>query len=231
MSVYKTAAVLACAGNGSRMGQSCPDKLLLKVCGLPVAAHTLRAYDQTEGVDLLVIVTQAELVPVYQAFKTEYGLQKELLVTVGGTTRMESVLKGVSAVPEEYELVVIGDGARPLIRSGDIQKTIECARERGAAALGVHLTDTVKEVQGDQIVKTVPREVLVGIQTPQVFHRSEYMELATKAAQTGKSFTDDASIFEYFGKPVALVEGHRDNIKITVPEDVAVFRAMMEEQK
>lgn len=229
MAEFKTAAVLACAGSGSRMKGSCKDKLLIDHCGMPVSVHTLKAYDQTEGIDLLVITTQAELVPVYQSFKERYGIQKETIVTVGGATRMESVLNGVKAVPTIYEFVAIGDGARPLIRPREIRATLESAWKNGAAALGVHLTDTVKEISGDQIVKTIPRDSLVGIHTPQIFCRKEYLELAEKAATSGKEFTDDASIFEYYGKKVAFVEGRRDNIKITVPEDIAIFRAMMEE--
>lgn len=227
----KTAAVLACAGSGNRMRGSCGDKLLFDRLGTPVAAHSIKAYDHTEGIDLLVIVTQKELVPVYESFKERFGIQKEMIVTVGGATRMESVLNGVRAVPEEYEYVAIGDGARPLIRPQEIRATIEAARESGAAALGVYQTDTIKEVADGKILRTIPRDTLVGIQTPQVFARAEYLELAKKALETGDEFTDDASIYEYFGKTVRVVEGRRDNIKITVPEDIAIFLALMEEQK
>lgn len=231
MTDKKTAAVLACAGSGSRMKGSCADKLLMDQNGLPVAAHALKAYDSTEGIDLLVITTQEELVPIYRSFKEKYGIQKELIVTVGGATRMESVLNGVRAVPVDFDFVAIGDGARPLIRPQEIRATLESAWKHGAAALGVHLTDTVKQVQRGRIIRTIPRENLVGIQTPQVFPRAEYLELAVRAAGSGVNFTDDASIYEYYGKDVAFVEGRRDNIKITVPEDIAILAAMMEEQQ
>ena len=227
----KTAAVLACAGTGSRMKGSCSDKLLFDRMGIPVAVHALKAYDHTDGIDLLIIATQKDLVPVYQAFKKDFGIQKEILVTVGGATRMESVLNGVRAVPEEYEYVAIGDGARPFIRPQEIRATLEAAWKSGAAALGVHLTDTVKEVANGEIQKTIPRDILVGIQTPQVFRRKDYLELAERAISSGENFTDDASIYEYFGRKVTLVEGRRDNIKITVPEDITIFLALMEEQQ
>ncbi|MBQ7035047.1 MAG: 2-C-methyl-D-erythritol 4-phosphate cytidylyltransferase [Clostridia bacterium] len=212
------------------MKGTCPDKLLLELAGKPVAAHAIDAYDRVDEIGLIVIVTRPELVPAYQGFKEKYSLNKEILVTVGGETRMDSVLNGVRAVPAEYDYVAIGDGARPLIRTEDIARTILAAQEKGAAALGVHLTDTVKEVDGGEIVQTLPRERLVGIQTPQVFGREEYLEIARKAAQSGNAFTDDASIYEFYGKPVAFVEGHRDNLKITAPEDIAVMRVMMEDR-
>ncbi|MBQ8600446.1 MAG: 2-C-methyl-D-erythritol 4-phosphate cytidylyltransferase [Clostridia bacterium] len=227
----KTAAVLVCAGSGSRMKGSCDNKLLFDRLGIPVAVHALRAYDETEGIDLLVIVTQKDLVPVYQRFKKRFGIKKEMIVTVGGDTRMESVLNGVRVVPNDYDFIAIGDGARPLIRSQEIRATLEAGWTSGAAALGMYLTDTIKEVADGKIQRTIPRDVLVGIQTPQVFRREEYLELAERAVQSGESFTDDASIYEHYGKTVVLVEGRRDNIKITVPEDIAIFLALMEEQE
>lgn len=227
----KTAAVLACAGTGSRMKGTCDDKLLFDRLGIPVAAHTLKAYDATEEIDYIVIVTQESLVPVYEKFKKDFGIQKEIKVVVGGKSRMESVLNGVRAVPDNYEYVAIGDGARPLIRPQEIQATVRAAVETGAAALGLFLTDTIKEVKNGKILKTIPRDTLVGIQTPQVFRREEYLQLAEQAMKTGRNFTDDASIYEYFGRAVTLVEGRRDNIKITLPEDIAIFLALMEEQQ
>lgn len=227
----KTAAVLACAGNGSRMKGTCADKLLYDKIGIPVVVHALKAYDATEEIDLLVIVTRKELIPVYQAFRKDFGIHKKMVVVEGGATRMESVLCGVRAVPEDFDFVAIGDGARPLIQSQEISATVRAAYKSGAAALGVHMTDTVKEVRDGKILRTLPRETLVGIQTPQVFARGEYLELAVRAAESGENFTDDASIYEYFGKEVTLVEGKRNNIKITLPEDIPMFLALMEEQK
>ncbi len=227
----KTAAVLACAGSGSRMKGTCADKLLYDKIGIPVVVHALKAYDATEEIDLLVIVTRKELIPVYQAFKKDFGIHKKMLVVEGGDTRMESVLCGVRTVPEDFDFVAIGDGARPLIQPQEISATVQAAYKSGAAALGVHMTDTVKEVRDGKILRTLPRETLVGIQTPQVFAREEYLELAVRAAESGENFTDDALIYEFFGREVTLVEGKRNNIKITLPEDIPMFLALMEEQK
>ena len=230
MSNVKVAAVLVCAGSGSRMQGSCADKLLLEIAEKPIAVHTLCAYDQVDEIDFIVVVTREENVSVYQSFADQYGIQTPVLVTVGGKTRIDSVLNGVRAVPAEYELVAIGDGARPLVRVEDISKTIEAAAEYGAAALGVTAIDTMKEVADGMIVRTVPREQLIQIQTPQVFRLDEYLELAEKAQKSGREFTDDASIYEFYDKPVRFVEGHRDNLKITVPEDAKMIKNLMEER-
>ena len=230
MGSLRTAAVIVCAGNGSRMQGSCADKLLLEIAGKPVAAHTICAYDRVDEVDLIVVVTREENVPIYKSFADQYGIKTPVLTTVGGETRVESVLNGVRAVPEEYDYVAIADGARPLVRPNDIAKTIAAAMECGAAALGVKAVDTMKEVNGDYIRRNVPREDLVQIQTPQVFKRDEYLSLVPLAIESGREFTDDASIYQFFLKPVRFVEGHRDNLKITVPEDAALIKLLMEDR-
>lgn len=230
MSNMKTAAVLVCAGRGSRMKGSCSDKLLLEIAGKPIAAHTMSAYDQAKNVDLLVIVTREENVELYKSFADQYGIRTPILVVTGGATRVDSVINGVCAVPLEYDLVAIADGARPLVRAEDIEKTIISAAENGAAALGVKAVDTTKEIQDGIITRTIPREQLIQIQTPQCFKRGEYLHLAKQARDSGVEFTDDASIYEYYHKPVWFVEGHRDNLKITVPEDAAMIKMLMEEQ-
>ncbi len=230
MSGVKTAAVLVCAGSGSRMQGSCADKLLLEIAGKPIAVHTLCAYDRVEEIDLIVVVTREENVSIYESFADQYGIQTPVLVTIGGKTRVDSVMNGVCAVPAEYELVAIGDGARPLVRSNDISKTIAAAAESGAAALGMTAIDTMKEIKDGIITRTVPREHLIQIQTPQIFRRGEYLELAKEAQKSGREFTDDASIYEFYNKPVRFIEGHRDNLKITVPEDAAMIKMLMEER-
>jgi 2-C-methyl-D-erythritol 4-phosphate cytidylyltransferase len=227
---FKTAAVLVCAGSGSRMKGVCQDKLMLEFSGKPIVVHTIGAYDRAEEIDLIVLVAKEEKIPFYQQFKAMYNIEKEIMVVAGGATRMESVLNGAKLVPEGYDFIAIGDGARPMIRPQEIDATIREAYQSGAAALGVYITDTVKRVADGKILETLPREELVGIQTPQVFRRNEYLKTATMAMQSGASFTDDASIYEYYKKPVSFVEGRRDNLKITAPEDILLMRGLMEEQ-
>lgn len=213
------------------MKEQSRDKLLLEFNGIPVAVHSLIAYENASSIEKIVVAAKAETMALYCSFKEKYDLKKLQLIVEGGKTRMESVLKGVRAIPADYAFVAIGDGARPLIRPADIDRTVEAAQKSGAAALGCYLTDTVKRIESDKIIETVPRTHLVGIQTPQVFKRDEYLALAEKALLTGMEFTDDASIFEYYGKEVSFVEGHRDNMKITAPEDIPVIKAIMEERK
>ena len=176
MKEFKTAAILACAGTGSRMGDSCENKLLVPVNGMPVVAYALKAYYETEGLDRLIVSTQPELFPVFEEMKETYGFENLMLVE-GGFTRYESVVNAVKAVPEEYDFVAIGDGARPLIRPEEIRATLEAAWKTNYAALGVWVTDTIKRTYRDKIVQSVPREELVAIQTPQVIRKDLFLKV------------------------------------------------------
>lgn len=224
----KCAAVICCAGSGTRMGDSCKDKLLLNLCGRPVSSYTIEAYAEAKSIGYIVIVTREEQIDVYQQLMEKYSKGIPFAVVAGGAERMISVLNGVGAVPEQFKYVAIADGARPLIRSEEIDKTIETAYKTGAAVLGVPVSDTVKKVRGNIIQKTVDRSTLFAMQTPQVFERKDYLICATAAQKLSVNFTDDASIYEKFGKEVTIVEGRRDNLKITVPEDIAILEALME---
>lgn len=224
----RTAAVLVCAGSGSRMGDQYPDKLQLPLVGRPVAGHTVAAYGQAKTVSFIVAVVRPGQEELYRRLLAEYAPGKPAFVVTGGADRAESVLRGVRAVPKEYGYVAIGDGARPLTRPSDIDRTVRAAWESGAAVLGAYVTDTIKRVRNGKIDRTLPREQLFAAQTPQVFEREEYLICAAAAAALPDTFTDDSAIFERFGKEVTSVEGRRDNLKITLPEDIPVLQAIME---
>lgn len=228
---HKTAAVLVCAGSGSRMGAQYPDKLQLPLSGKPVAGHTIAAYANAETISFIVVVARPEQEALYRQLLADYAPGTPSAVVGGGPERMGSVLNGVRAVPEKYRFVAIGDGARPLTRPADIDRTVRAAWNSGAAVLGAYVTDTVKRVRSGRIDRTLPREQLFAAQTPQVFEREEYLICAAAAASLGDAFTDDSAIFERFGKEVTPVEGPRDNLKITLPEDIPVLQAIMEARK
>lgn len=212
-------AVLVCAGNSTRMQGI--NKIFSCVNGTPVVALTLLACQKSKAVTDIVVVTKPENHDSIKSLAAAYGVTKPLLVTDGGATRAHSVLKGVTLSPSDY--VAIMDGARPLVKPEDIDRTCAAAKTCGAAALGVKMTDTVKRVDSDDnIITTVDRSDLVRIQTPQVFLKDEYVPLAKKALETDFEFTDDCSVFEYFGKQVKIVSGSNTNIKITEKEDLDI---------
>lgn len=225
-SKHKTcAAVILAAGASTRMGGG--DKLMLLVAGRPVLAHTLAAFESASEIDKIVIVTRSESIVLVQDLCREYGISKASEVVAGGSTRTESALAGALAAGK-CDLVAIHDGARPLISPDLIARVYAAAAEGGAAAPGVPLSDTVKLVDsGGLVLKTPDREAFRAVQTPQIFDSAIIKGALTRAATSGESFTDDCAAVEAIGMSVRIVDGARDNIKITTPLDIAVMEALV----
>lgn len=141
----------------------------------------------------------------------------------GGATRSESVRAGLAVVPDDAEVVVVHDAARPLASRALFDAMIAAVRDGADGAVpGVAIADTVKRVDGDLVVETVPRDALVAVQTPQAFGT----ECLRRAHASGGVDTDDAALVEAIGGRVVVVAGERANIKITTADDLAVVRAL-----
>lgn len=212
-------AVVVCAGSSARMGGI--DKIFSAVNGVPVIILTLLACCRSKSITDIVIVSKHENFERIVELCVSYGITKPYVLVEGGPERAFSVKNGI--VRSKCRYVAVMDGARPLVRAEDIDAVCAMAAEYGAAALGVPVTDTIKRVEeSGNIIKTVDRTGLVRIQTPQVFERIEYIRLLEKALLTDMRFTDDCSVYEYFGRPVKMVRGREDNLKITVKEDLDI---------
>lgn len=212
-------AVVVCAGSSVRMGGT--DKIFSEINGVPVFIRTLAACAACAQICEIVVVAKLESLERVRTEIERFGISKTCCLTKGGNTRAESVRNGVLSAKGEY--VAVMDGARPMIKPQQIERTCRAAFECGAAALGVPVTDTVKRIDDNaDIVLTVDRKNLVRIQTPQVFLRAEYLELSAKALETDVEFTDDCAVYEYYGKRVKTVFGTNENIKITVKEDLDI---------
>lgn len=222
----KTSAVVVAAGNSTRMGGGC-NKQLLMLADMPVLAHTLSAFSAAEEIFEIIVVTRDQDILLIQDLIKEFSIRKVKAVIPGGTSRQESVFRGLSEVTGER--VLIHDGARPFITAEEIKAVISSLDECCAAALGVAVRDTVKRIDGNQMVReTIPRENLVQVQTPQGFHTKEILAAHKKAAEEGIEVTDDCALAEYIGIPVRILPGSRRNLKITTPEDVALAQALQE---
>ena len=159
----------------------------------------------------------------------KYDLSKVFNIVVGGETRQLSVYEGVTSTSNITDLVVIHDGARPLVTVKVIEETIKVAAEFGAAATGVKVKDTVKVVDdNDNIIDTPDRTYMRFIQTPQVFDKKLYLD-AVNTVENSKDFTDDCKLIEAYGKTVKFVDGDYENIKITTPEDVELAEKLLPE--
>lgn len=209
---HTVTAVIVAAGSSARMGF---DKLAYEYGGSSVLAHSLAAFDAHPAVDGIVLVAGANEALARAALK---HLQKPARLVKGGATRADSVRAGLAAVSGEY--VAIHDAARPFVSAEVITAALEKALETGAAAPAVPVKDTVKQAAGGFVTATPPREGLFAVQTPQCFSTALYRAALERAGQA--PVTDDCSVAERAGFPVALTVGDYANRKITTPDDLPV---------
>ena len=188
------AAVIVAAGRGTRMGLE-RNKVLAPLCGEPVIARTVRAFEQTGWFDGgIVVVTGACDADEMKRILADGGLHAQ--VVLGGADRQESVCRGLAATNPEADYVAIHDGARPLVTADVIARTLESAQKFGSGVAAVALKDTVKHVDEDSVVvDTPPRDKLRAVQTPQTFEAG-LIRKAHAAYALGERATDDAALAE-----------------------------------
>ena len=217
-------AVIAAAGSSERMNGV--DKTIIPLAGKPALFYVLDTFEKCESINQIVVVlTERNMVQVRQMV-TERGWEKVTDLCQGGQRRQDSVLAGLEKL-KDCEWVVIHDGARPLVTEDLIKRGLEEAGETGAAAAAVRVTDTIKVVGVDRVVRHTPvRESLWAVQTPQVF-RFDIIYQAYRRMRG--EVTDDAEIVEQLGYcKVKLYMGSYDNIKITTPADLILAEALLQ---
>jgi len=222
--------VIVAAGAGLRLQGDAP-KLAVEIFGKPLVLYSLEAFQRASCVESLILVVPPENLDAWPVSRLlAAGIGKAAAVAAGGPTRQESVYLALKEIPDESGTVVVHDGARPLVTTDLIEAVGTAARGEEAVITAVPLTDTVKQVEGERVIHTLDRETLVAVQTPQAFSLQLLREAHRKARQEDFKGTDDASLVERLGKTVAVIEGSRDNIKITHPEDLVVVRAILSER-
>ena len=221
-------AIIVAAGSGTRFGAAQP-KQFLEILGKSLIVHTLVKFESCPTVDEIILVLPAGEVGNFQDTIGKYNLRKIVKTIAGGKTRAESVLNGFNWIDSETaEIVAVHDGARPLVSPEEITKTIEQARETGAACLVAAVTDTIKEVADGKIVGTIDRAKLRRALTPQAF-RYEILKLAFESADASEAATDECVLVEKIGYEISAVEGSAKNIKITTREDAAIVENFMKQ--
>jgi len=218
-----TAAVVPAGGLGRRMERRQP-KQYLSLDGAPLLVHTLRALVASGRVSALVLAVPEDWLATSRRVLQSYGLLNVTSVVAGGAERQESVWRGLQAIPESAQWVIVHDAVRPFIARELVGRVLAAARRHGAAICGLPVRETVKRV-GDHIVtSTLDRDGLWLVQTPQAFRRELLWEAHEKARRDRFLGTDDAVLVERLGARVAMVAGLPENIKITTPEDLGLAR-------
>jgi 2-C-methyl-D-erythritol 4-phosphate cytidylyltransferase len=226
--------IVPAAGVGTRMAAAQP-KQFLELNGLPILIHSLRAFAAVQRVATIYVAVRANemerVTGQIADHAAEFGFAGRVHVVEGGDNRQESVAHALAALEREQscdseDVVLVHDAVRPLIDAATIERTIDAVVEHGAAIVGLPAIDTVKQVErtahGALVTSTIPREYVVLAQTPQGFRCGLLRNAFAEAEADGFVGTDEASVVERAGYPVAVVVGSQVNLKITQPGDLAL---------
>lgn len=218
-------AIVPAAGIGTRMGTE-KKKQFLSVNNIPIIIHTLEKLSKSDMIDEIIVVTGKEDVDSLKKLTAGYKIGKIAAVTEGGETRQQSVRNGALLARGNY--LLIHDGVRPLVSEAEIGAAVKAAFEHRAAAAGIPLSDTIKlSDENGFSIKTLPRENIIRIQTPQVLEKELYFRAYEYAEANKIEATDDISLAELLDVKPKITEGSIKNIKITRPEDIEIAELLM----
>lgn len=218
--------IIVAAGRGARVAGGGEPKQYREIAGVRMLLRAIRPFASHPRIGPIVVVLPPEDAARPPAW-LQAVLSDRLAVVAGGEERQQSVANGLARLPAEVKLVLVHDAARPFVDAGIIDRVLQVASLGAAAVPAVPLADTVKETDtAGLVVRTVPRERLVAVQTPQAFPRQMLETAHQRGGADGKSpATDDAALCERLGHPVRVVAGNPRNIKITTAEDFEVAEA------
>lgn len=223
-----TAAVILAGGSGERFGRE-GGKQLVEIAGKPVLTRSIEVMDRVPDIGLIVVVAPKDRAAEYLSRAIDpYEFATPIVMAESGSIRQESAFNGLEQVPEKYDFILLHDGARPLVSAKLVEHTIATLKgnfDADGAVVGHPSIDTLKVVENGAIVGTPDRSVFWNAQTPQVFRAGIYRRAHADALSHGFVGTDDSSLIERLGGRVLMVEGKRDNLKLTVPEDYRIISA------
>lgn len=224
-----TAAIIVAGGSSTRMGGNTP-KQFLDLCGMPVAVHAMRAYEESEYIDEIYVVAREEDIEsgIYDSYAEKFDIRKYKCAVSGGKTRQESVLKGIETLDDKVKFVAIADAARPLTTAKLINSVCLAAYRYGAASAGTPAVDTIKTVDNHKFITgTVERATTWQATTPQAFSLPLYRAAAYSALDEGFECTDDNSLVERIERRIKFIDSGRYNIKITEKMDLLLAETIL----
>jgi 2-C-methyl-D-erythritol 4-phosphate cytidylyltransferase len=223
----KLSVIIPAAGSGERMGSDIP-KPFIKVGNKSILEHTISRFIEVPNVSQIIVATSKNCINTIEEMLSVYADQVNYMVVQGGKERQYSIYNALKHVKEEIELVAVHDAVRPFVRVELIEECCRVAVNVGGAVLGVPAKDTIKKVNTDRrITETPDRAFLWQAQTPQIFQRQLLMDAYESAITHEFVGTDDASLVERIGGQIEMVEGDRENLKITYPVDLKIAELIL----
>ncbi len=226
--MYTFNAVITAGGSSTRMkGQN---KILAELCGKPIIAYSLLAFQNCADISQIAVAAQKSDIPVIKEIAAKYGITKLLTVCEGGACREESVYRAITALPGNTDFAVIHDGARPMITPDFISRILKSARRGVSVACGVPAKDTVVSVIGSSVNERPCRANLRLVQTPQIVEYLPFKNALNKNVDRLDEFTDDCSVLAESGVPQIITDGDYRNIKVTTPEDLQIAELFLSDK-
>lgn len=218
------AAIIVAGGSGSRMNTEIPKQFLL-LKGLPVLMHSILKFD--DGDTEIIAVIPKSLHQQWKTLCTEHSFTVKHQLAEGGSSRSESVFNGLKILPEKEGVVAVHDAARPLVSKRLIKELFDCAKQQSNAIPVTDMKDSIRIVNGNES-KSVDRNLFKSVQTPQVFKTAELNKAFESCFSKNipLEFSDEASLMEFNGHKIFLVNGEHSNIKITYPHDLIFAETM-----
>ena len=223
-------AIIPAAGVGTRMGGATP-KQFLQLEGIPIFLHTVRKFASAGAIDEVCLALRTEEMERAGPHVMLERFAKPVWLTPGGNTRQETVARSLAAAPAGTEIVVVHDAVRPFIDEEMIRRIVDAARREGAAIFAIPSVDTVKQVEHQTVLGTIPRERVALAQTPQAFRLDLLREAIDRAQEDGFHGTDESSLVERLGAKVTILMGSDRNIKITKPSDLPLARLYLAQER
>ena len=219
----RTAVILLAAGSGKRMAGSVTDKVLWPLGGRPLFSHSASAFALSGVADLYVVVHRDQR----QMMELAALAPTPALFVRGGHARQNSVANALDALPSDISHVFIHDCARPFVRPEHLVGLLKIVRKESAVVLAHRVTDTIKLHRDPGMLKTLDRDSLWAMETPQVFERDLIIKAYNRAETRGVKLTDDAAAVELLKHPIALLENAYPNPKLTTPADLVWFEHLL----
>ncbi len=222
--------VITAGGSGKRLPGTVK-KQYRELIGKPVLFHTIDKFINHPLISHLVITLPSDDIDVMGDMIRERYNSTYITICEGGVERQNSIYNALQSVPDSTDFVLIHDGVRPFVSKYLITSLINYAYANGAVIPATKAKYTMKEIRNNLVVKTIPRESLVEVHTPQIFPYKELIALYEKAIYSGVTFTDDASIYEYYNKTVNVMLTEEYNLKITNSLDLEVAELLVRENE
>jgi len=218
----KKFVIIVAGGSGNRMGSEIP-KQLLELCGKPILMHTIQVFHDFDPESRIILVLPEDQQQFWKELCMKHSFSIFHRVISGGKTRFHSVKNGLSQIDGEG-IVFIHDGVRPLVSQETIEKCNQMAQKNGNAIPVLSVNESLRKQEGDQNI-SVDRSQYFSVQTPQTFQSDQILKAYEQ--DFDPAYTDDASVAEKAGFPIFMVEGNRENIKITTPIDLVIAGALL----